>query len=398
MRSIFNFLSYYLTLVCLFQCYCYYIPKNIISSISCFKSIRPSRFSLYSTSKTKQLDNCMTLTRFMIEATRSDSDHADLEGLITSIQLACKTIGNIISKTGADEMLPITTPPSLILSNNVVYEMANDLLRNSLKFSGKIGILQSEDDEKPILIEEAWNSQYIAVFDPLDGALNIDVGIVTGTIFGIFKESSECLVDYGESIENDSTKNCLLQTLQNSSNLVAAGYCMYSSTTILMFSMGNGLHGFTLDPVLGEFVLTHPNVQIPKRGKIYSFNEAYSYQWPSGVSSYINDIKQGLGEAKHEYTSRYIGSLIGDIHRTILYGGIFGYPGNRKYPNGKVRIVHEASPIAFLVEQAGGKASSGTKRLLDIQINDLNQHSPVYFGSEDDVTELEKYILDDSKK
>lgn len=351
----------------------------------------------------KHVSNIMTLSRFIIEHTRSDADHADLEGLVASIQLACKTIASLISRSGVSDLTGLQSTPLVPQNNgtpsktNLLYDMANNVLKNSLRFSGKLGILAAEDDETPMLIEEAWNSNYVALFDPLDGALNIDIGIVTGTIFGIYKENDECLLDYGEEIGDDS-KYCLLQTLQPSKNLIAAGYCMYSSTTILMISMGNGVHGFTLDPSVGEFVLTHPNVQIPKRGQIYSFNEAYSHQWSNGLRHYIDDVKQGLGESKKQYSARYIGSLVGDIHRTLLYGGVFGYPGNNKYKDGKLRYLHELCPMAFLIEQAGGKASTGSGRLLDLTAKSLNQHSPAYLGSYEDIKEVEKYLASDKKK
>lgn len=153
-----------------------------------------------------------------------------------------------------------------------------------------------------------------------------------------------------------------------------------------------GVHGFTLDPTVGEFVLTHPNVQIPQRGQIYSFNEAYSPEWPMPLQKYIHDVKCGHSQSGKKYSSRYIGSLVGDIHRTLIYGGIFGYPANDKYKEGKLRLLHELAPMAFLVEQAGGKASTGYSRLLDVDPRSLNQHSPVYLGSNDDVVELEQYL------
>eukprot|EP01035_Chromulina_nebulosa_P022317 gene22317-28901_t len=340
----------------------------------------------------------MTLSRFMIEATRSNEDHADLESLIESIQLACKTISNLVSRSGITDLTGLNiSPMDLEDKQNSLYQLSNQVLKNSLRFTGKLGVLTAEDEDQPILIEEAWNSKYLAVFDPLDGASNIDIGIVTGTIFGIFKETNECLQDYGENI-SEETKSALLKSLQPSSNLVASGYCMYSSTTVLMLTLGDGVHSFTLDPTVGEFILTRPNIVIPKRGNIYSFNEGYMTEWNRGVVSYINDIKSGLGETKKKYSSRYIGSLVGDIHRTLLYGGIFGYPGTSHYPDGKLRFLHEVSPLAYLIEQAGGRASTGTKRILDMIPNQLNQHVPTFLGSYEDVLELEKYIRNEIKE
>lgn len=190
--------------------------------------------------------NIMTLSRFMIEATRANPDHADFESLIASIQIACKSISNLLSRSGVSELIGGNSLTAVELSEikskdrgEVLYEAANTVLKNALRFTGKLGIIAAESEPHPLLIEEAWNSNYIAVFDPLDGSTNIDVGIVTGTIFGIFKESDECLMDFGEEIANEDRKACILKNLQPK-NLVAAGYCMYSSSTVLMFSMGDG--------------------------------------------------------------------------------------------------------------------------------------------------------------
>ena len=258
----------------------------------------------------------MTLSRFMIEATRSNPDHADFEGLISSIQIACKTIAILVSRHGVNDLMGSSTK-----DEQTLYNLASTVLKNSLRFTGKLGVYTPHDDiESPLLIEEAWNSNYVTVFDPLDGAGNVDVGVVSGTIFGIFKEKEECLVDFGETVSDQAEKR-LLKALQGP-NLVAAGYCMYSSSTVMMFSMGDGVHGFTLDPAIGEFVLTHRNVKIPKRGQIYSFNEANQFKWPKGLQEYVSKIKTGKGETNKSYTARYIGSQVGDFHRTLLYGGM----------------------------------------------------------------------------
>lgn len=341
--------------------------------------------------------NVMPLSRFMIEATRANPDHADLESLVESIQIACKSIANMLSRNGVSDLAGERASRKTLANNvneNFMYSRASRILKNALSFTGKVGVISFDNEEQPVLIEEAWNSKYIAVFDPLDGALNIDMGIVTGTIFGIFREDDQCLVDYGENVSKEA-KEQLLKTLLPDKNLVAAGYCIYSSATVLMMSLGDGLHGFTLDPYIGEFVLTHPEVRIPERGNVYSFNEARAPWWPAGLQEYVKDIKQGQGETGQTYTSRYIGSLVGDVHRTILTGGIFGYPGDSKSaPQGKLRLLHEVSPLAFLVEQAGGKASTGTigQRILDVQVKTLHDHVPTFLGSSEDVMEVERYI------
>lgn len=159
-----------------------------------------------------------------------------------------------------------------------------------------------------------------------------------------------------------------------------------------MLTTGNGVNGFTLDQGIGEFVLTHPNMRVPKRGKIYSVNEGNYFDWDPKLQSYISDLKTGKGESGDQYSARYIGSMVGDIHRTILYGGIFAYPGDAKNPNGKIRLMYEGAPMSFIVEQAGGKCSTGTTRIMDLHPNDVHQRVPVFLGSADDVAEMEKYM------
>mmetsp|Transcript_22015 Transcript_22015/g.31634 ORF Transcript_22015/g.31634 Transcript_22015/m.31634 type:complete len:407 (+) Transcript_22015:17-1237(+) len=341
--------------------------------------------------------NIMTLSRYLIEATRSNPDHADFESLIESIQIGCKTICNLLARSAVNYE---TDVGSSSLDNERsgkesdqskrLYRKASKVLKNALKFTGNVGVLNFENED-PVIVEESWNSKYIAVFDPLDGSSNIDVGIVTGTIFGIFKEEEECLTDFDENVTSEVSVK-LLKNLKLS-NLVAAGYCMYSSSCVLMFSMGEGVNGFTLDPTIGEFILTHPNVKIPARGDTYSFNEARAPWWPQGLQDYVRDAKLGHGETGQTYTSRYIGSMVGDIHRTLLYGGVFGYPGDSKgAPDGKLRLIHEVGPMAFLVEQAGGKASTGKGRILEVQPTSLHQHVSTFLGSNDDIQEIENYL------
>jgi len=241
--------------------------------------------------------------------------------------------------------------------------ISNTVLKNALRFSGKVGVVGSEEEDEPVLVEEAYSGKYVAVFDPLDGSSNIDAAISTGTIFGIFEEGdpNECTIANDGDLDAQAVK-CLVDTLQPGRKLVASGYCMYSSSTILVLTMGNGVNGFTLDPNIGEFVLTHPNIQIPKRGKIYSINEANYFDWDPALQEYVNNLKAGKGESGQKYSARYIGSMVGDIHRTLLYGGIFGYPGDAKNPNGKLRLLYEGAQMSFLLGQAGGKSTTGSQR------------------------------------
>jgi len=314
----------------------------------------------------------MTLTRFMVMQTmeNTDLDHLqDMQALILSIQLACKKICNLVQRAGITNLTGYEDGGGSI---NIQGEeqkkldvMSNEVLKNALRFSGKMGVIASEEEDEPVMVEEMYSGNYVAVFDPLDGSSNIDAGIATGTIFGIFVQNASCLASDWEAKIDETELTCLYNTMQPGSNLVAAGYCMYSSSCMMVLTIGNGVYGFTLDQQIGEFVLTHPNITIPPRGSIYSFNEANSPDWDPTLKEYVNGMKNGTGPSGEKYSSRYIGSLVADVHRTMLYGGVFGYPGDAKNPNGKLRLLYECAPMSFLVEQAGGLATTGKKRVMD---------------------------------
>jgi len=337
----------------------------------------------------------MTLSRYMLEQARKNTDLQEMESLMTSIQFACKQIASLVARAGIQDLTGLQEGGGSV---NVQGEeqkkldvISNTVMKNALRYSGKVGVVGSEEEDAPVLIEEAYNGRYAAVFDPLDGSSNIDAAISTGTIFGIFDEGEdqECIIDDMENLD-EAEMQCLVQTLQPGKSLVAAGYCMYSSSTILVMTMGDGVNGFTLDPQIGEFVLTHPNIKIPKRGKIYSINEANYFDWEPALQTYVNNLKAGKGESGEKYSARYIGSMVGDVHRTLLYGGIFGYPGDAKNPNGKLRLLYEGSPMSFLLEQAGGKSTTGSQRVMDIVPTSVHQRIPVFLGSADDIDEVTK--------
>jgi len=337
----------------------------------------------------------MTLTRFMIEQAKSNPKYQDMESLMSSIQMACKQIANLVSRAGISDLTGMEGGGGSV---NVQGEeqkkldvISNEVLKNALRYSGKVGVVGSEEEDAPVLIEEQYSGRYVAVFDPLDGSSNIDAAISTGTIFGIFEEGEPgvCTIPGADSLGESEVK-CLVDTLQPGTKLVASGYVMYSSSTIFVLTMGNGVNGFTLDSAMGEFVLTHPNIQIPKRGKIYSINEANYYDWDPALQEYVGNLKAGKGESGQKYSARYIGSMVGDIHRTLLYGGIFGYPGDAKNPNGKLRLLYEGAPMSFLLEQAGGKSTTGSQRVMEITPNGVHQRVPVFLGSPDDIDEVTK--------
>lgn len=229
----------------------------------------------------------------------------------------------------------------------------------------------------------ASSGEYAAVFDPLDGSSNIDPGLPTGTILGIFKNHPS----YGSS---DPTAS----VTQRGSELVAAAYCLYSSSTHLALTMRSGVHMFTLDDVSGEFYLTRANVRIPRTGPIYSFNDANDCEWDPAIQNFMVDLKSGKSPylpSTKKRTARYAGSLVADLHNIIINGGIFGYPGTTSKPNGKLRLVYEANPMALLAEEAGGRASSGLRRILDIGVTEVHQRTPLFIGSAEEVAAVDKY-------
>jgi len=352
----------------------------------------------------------VTLSRFMMEMARMNPELEEIESIFTSLQTAVKAISNLVRTSSLKGNTGLEGGGGAI---NVQGEeqkkldvISNDVLKKALRWTGRLATIASEEEDSPVqaILDNRGNpvysgdvvvdqeGQYVAVFDPLDGSSNIDAGIPVGTIFGIFQQNDECEVnlDDDESL-NEVERRCLQNTLQPGKNLVAAGYCLYSSATTLVFTLGCGVNGFTLDERIGEFVLTHPRIVIPPRGKIYSFNEANRWDWDEPLQNYITDIQQGRGDTKTKYTSRYIGSMVADVHRTLLYGGIFGYPADKKNPDGKLRLLYEAAPMSFLVEQAGGLATSGKNRILDIPPQQVHQRVPCILGSPEDVKEIRRY-------
>lgn len=337
----------------------------------------------------------MTLTRYMIQLAmdNTDAEHIqDLQSLMTSIQLACKKISSLVQRAGISNLTGLESGGGSV---NIQGEeqkkldvLSNDVLKTALRYSGKMGVIASEEEDEPVMVDEVYSGNYVAVFDPLDGSSNIDAGIATGTIFGIFTQNSGCLASDWESKIDETELSCLYNTMQPGSNLVAAGYCMYSSSCMMVLTTGLGVNGFTLDPQIGEFVLTHPNMRIPKRGSIYSFNEANSLAWDDTLQQYVQRLKSGQNASGVKYSSRYIGSLVADVHRTILYGGVFGYPGDSKNPNGKLRLLYECAPMSFIIEQAGGLATTGRERVMDVIPNSVHQRMPLIIGSKEDVQEL----------
>lgn len=321
----------------------------------------------------------ITLTRHVLhDQLRLGADATgDLTLLLTAIQVTSKFIATNVRKARLINLVGLAGETNVQGEDQKKLDvLSNDIMVNALRASGKTAVLVSEELENAIIIEERYKGKYCVVFDPLDGSSNIDAGVNIGTIFGIYK------------IKPDS-KGSLEDVLRPGKEMVAAGYTMYGSSANLVLSTGSGVNGYTLDAALGEFILTHPDITIPPRGKIYSFNEGNSMYFHPPVTAYLNSIK--YPKTGSPYSARYIGSMVADVHRTLLYGGIFGYPDDKKSKSGKLRMLYEAFPMAFLTEQAGGLATTGTKRILDLVPKSIHERCPVFLGSRDDVLDLMKF-------
>ncbi|HWQ80720.1 MAG TPA: class 1 fructose-bisphosphatase [Ignavibacteria bacterium] len=335
------------------------------------------------------LNKLQTLYRHIIEEERKIPEATgQLSDLLGDIALACKVISLEVNRAGLIDILGMTGEKN-VQGEEVkkLDDYANTLLKRIMQMGGHACALCSEEEETFVPIDEVYNDfshKYIVHFDPLDGSSNIDANISIGTIFSIYRRIST----KGPGTIDDC--------LQPGYRQVAAGYVVYGSSTIMVYTAGKGVHGFTLDPSVGEFLLSYQNMTIPKKSKTYSVNEGNYGKWSSGMRKYIDYLKASDGKTGRPYSSRYVGSLVADFHRNLLYGGIFIYPADEKNRNGKLRLMYEANPLAFIVEQAGGRATNGEKRILEIQPDSLHQRTPLFIGSEDDVAQAEKFLLSEN--
>jgi len=342
----------------------------------------------------------VTLKRFLSEVAMLNPELSELTTLFGGIETACKALTNLVKRS----QLPSSETLGYQGAVNIQGEdqkkldvISNDILKRALRFTGKIGVLASEEEDDPvnivakkaeIVIDEG--EKYVAVFDPLDGSSNVDAGIPTGTIIGVYEHDENCEID-SDCVGDECTEQeaqCLANTLQPGTNLVAAAYCLYSSSTFFVLTLGAGTYGFTLDENIGEFVLSHPNIKIPETSSILSFNEANTYMWDKPLQDVVTGWKNGTGKSGNTFSSRYVGSMVGDVHRTLLYGGVFGYPGDTKNVNGKLRLLYEGAPMSFIMEQAGGLSTTGTKRVMEISPEIVHQRVPIVMGSKQDVQEV----------
>jgi fructose-1,6-bisphosphatase I len=259
---------------------------------------------------------------------------------------------------------------------------ANQALLHCLRMREDVAILASEENDDPVMFDgRAESGKYVVVVDPLDGSSNIDVNVSVGTIFSVLARPAYL-----------PAENVDAAVLQPGTRQIAAGYVVYSSSTILVYTTGQGVHGFTFDPSVGAYVLSHENIRMPAAGNIYSVNEAQAETFAEPYRKYLARLRSGATGRK--YTSRYIGSLVADFHRTLLKGGVFLYPPSRDYPSGKLRLLYEANPIAFIAEQAGGQATDGTRRILEIEPTEIHQRVPLFVGGRVEMEELRRITIE----
>ena len=303
--------------------------------------------------------------------------------LVSGITLATKMIESQVRRAGLTNILG--SHGEVNVQGEVQQKLdvyANEALIHCLSLRESIGIIASEENEEPLVLRhDSPAAKYAIVFDPLDGSSNIDVAVTIGTTFAVFRRP-----------EGDKAGDPLEWVLQPGRKQVAAGYVVYGSSTVLVYSAGNGVHAFTLDPLVGSYILTKEHLKMPERGSYYSINESYCDRWPAVYVKYLNRLKSG--ETGRRYSSRFVGSMVADFHRTLLRGGVFIYPPNTDHPEGKLRLLYEANPVAFLAEQAGGSASDGRQQILDIQPRDVHQRTPLVVGGPAEMDEFERCLAE----
>ena len=327
------------------------------------------------------MDRVVTIERHILE---QQKQHPEATGVLTSIlydlALAGKLIARETNRAGLTDILGLTG--TLNIQGEEVAkldEFANAAIVRINQFTGRLAVMASEERAKIIPIPSQFRTgPYVLLFDPLDGSSNIDYSVSIGTIFSVLRRTTP-----------EDEPATARDVLQRGRKIVAAGYVLYGPSTMMVYSAGNGVHGFTLDQTVGEFLLSHPDIHIPDKPKFYSVNQGYERYWVREIQEYTNDLQT------RNLSMRYIGSLVSDFHRNLLGGGIFYYPADTRdpaKPHGKLRLLYEASPLAFLAEHAGGSASDGTQPILDIQPTDLHQRTPLFIGSSDLVSLAEDYI------
>ena len=317
----------------------------------------------------------VTIERYIIEQERMHPEATgELSGILYDMALVAKMISSRVRRAGLVDILGSTDMENVqgeIQQKLDVF--SNETIIKAMDHGGRLCAMASEEAPDIIQIPDGFRcGKYCLLFDPLDGSSNIDVNVPVGTIFSVLRKITPG--KHGE----------LEDMLQPGRRQVAAGYVIYGSSTMLVYTTGQGVHGFTLDPSIGEFLLSHPNIRIPDPGRYLSVNDSYEQHWEENVKALMRRYR-GLDGERKAMNVRYVGSLVADFHRNLLGGGVFAYPANRRSPRGKLRLLYEASPLAMIVEQAGGAATNGTKRILDLQPTELHERTPLYIGSKSDV-------------
>ncbi len=317
----------------------------------------------------------VTIERYIIEQERLyPQATGELSGILYDLALAAKLIANKVRSAGLADVLGATAAINVQGETQQKLDvLANDILIKALDHGGRLAAMASEEEPDIIPIPNGFPAgKYVIVFDPLDGSSNIDVNVPVGTIFSVLRKVSH------------GARGDLTDMLQTGRSQVAAGYVIYGSSTMLVYSTGQGVHGFTLDPSIGEFLLSHPDITTPARGRYLSVNDSYEQQWDEPTRALMRRYR-GLDGKRKPLSGRYVGSLVADFHRNLLGGGLFAYPSNAQYRRGKLRLLYEANPLAFICEQAGGAAFDGTGEVLDIVPTELHQRTPLFIGSKDEV-------------
>ena len=323
-------------------------------------------------------EKIITIERFLLES-QPDYARGDLTALLYDLALAAKIISAQTRRAGLLDILGFADNVNVQGEEQRKLDVfADDVIVQLNQHTGRLCALVSEERETWLPIPAQYHKgRYVLVYDPLDGSTNIDTNISVGTIFGIYRTLDE------------TNPGCLADCLQPGRNLVAAGYMLYGTSTMLVYSVGQGVHGFTLDPAWGEFILSHEGIRFPQPPAYYSFNHAASSLWSESMSQYVHSLHTSKDPV---LTQRYIGSMVADFHRNLIHGGVFGYPAEPGKPDGKIRLLYEAAPLAYLAEQAGGYGSDGKQSLLDIQPTDLHQRTQVFIGNRSLVEKAESFI------
>ncbi|HKT09831.1 MAG TPA: class 1 fructose-bisphosphatase [Gemmatimonadaceae bacterium] len=317
----------------------------------------------------------VTIERFIIEQERLHPEATgELSGILYDLALAAKMIATKVRMAGLADILGATDMTNV--QGEVQQKLdvlANEIIVKAMDHGGRLCGMASEEEPDIIQIPEGFKcGKYVLLFDPLDGSSNIDVNVPVGTIFSVVRKITR------------GTRAEMEDLLQPGRRQVAAGYVIYGSSTMLVYTTGQGVHGFTLDPSIGEFLLSHPNIRIPKTARYLSVNDSYEQHWDDHVRALMRRYR-GLDGDHKALNVRYVGSLVADFHRNLLGGGVFCYPANARSPRGKLRLLYECNPLAFVAEQAGGAATDGTTRIMDISPGELHQRSPLYMGSREEV-------------